>query len=60
MDTDIQRIPYRSVQTLFLDVGNTLVSMDFEWIRCELNRHGVVCSVEKLQRAEAIAREREE
>ena len=51
-----QPIPYRSIQTLFLDVGNTLVSMDFEWIQCMLRQHGMGFSIEALQRAEAIAR----
>ena len=51
-----QPIPYRSIRTLFLDVGNTLVSMDFEWIQNTLRRHGMVFSIEKLRRAEAMAR----
>ena len=49
-------IPYGSIKTLFLDVGNTLVSMDFEWIQYKLQQHGMVFSVEKFQRAEAVAR----
>ncbi len=51
-----QPIPYESIKTLFLDVGNTLVSMDFEWIQYELKQHGLVFSIDKLQHAEAAAR----
>ncbi len=47
---------YRELETLFLDVGNTLISMDFTWIRAELARRGVECEVEALRRAEAAAR----
>ena len=57
MHSDVKKpIPYGSIKTLFLDVGNTLVSMDFEWIQYKLQQHGMVFSVEKLQRAEAVAR----
>ena len=57
MRNDVKKsIPYGSIKTLFLDVGNTLVSMDFEWIQYELQQHGMVFSVQELQRAEAIAR----
>ena len=49
-------IPYPEIRTLFLDVGNTLVSMDFEWVRSELQALGVDCRVEDLRRAEAAAR----
>jgi len=57
MRSDVKKpIPYGSIKTLFLDVGNTLVSMDFEWIQYELKRHGMVYSVETIQRAEAVAR----
>ena len=57
MHSDVKKpIPYGSIKTLFLDVGNTLVSMDFEWIQYKLKQHGMVFSVEKLQRAEAVAR----
>lgn len=57
MRRDVKKpIPYGSIKTLFLDVGNTLVSMDFQWIQHELRQHGFVFSVEELQRAEAAAR----
>jgi len=49
-------IPYRSLETLFLDVGNTLVSMDFGWVRAELAAVGIACTAEELRRAEAAGR----
>ena len=47
---------YREIDTLFLDVGGTLVSIDYEWVCEELSRFGVRCTLEQLQRAEAAAR----
>lgn len=49
-------IPYHEIETLFLDVGNTLVSMDFDWIAAEMARRGRPCDVASLRRAEAAAR----
>lgn len=49
-------IDWNRVTTLFLDAGNTLISIDYGWICDELRRMGVVCSLEVLQRAEAAAR----
>ena len=49
-------IPYRSLETLFLDVGNTLVSMDFGWVRAELAAVGIACTAGELRRAEAAGR----
>jgi FMN phosphatase YigB (HAD superfamily) len=49
-------IPYQDITTLFLDVGNTLISIDFPWVCAELGRQGVRCNGETLQRAEAAAR----
>lgn len=51
-----RQIPYKDLKTIFLDVGNTLVSMDFEWLRQELNGRGLMCEAEELRRAEAAAR----
>ncbi len=51
-------IPYADIDTLFLDVGNTLVSIDFDWISRELGARGVVSSSSELRRAEAAARPR--
>lgn len=42
--------------TVFLDAGNTLISMNFEWVAAELAECGVMCDVETLRRAEARAR----
>ena len=49
-------IPYSEIETLFLDVGNTLISMDYAWVAEELAAHGVHCEVSALHRAEAAAR----
>lgn len=49
-------IPYNELETLFLDVGNTLISMDFTWICTELKHRGIICDERELQRAEASAR----
>lgn len=49
-------IPFDELQTIFLDVGNTLVSIDFELVCRELSRHGVPCTVDVLERAEAASR----
>jgi putative hydrolase of the HAD superfamily len=49
-------LPYRELQTLFLDVGNTLVSMDYDWIARELSALGLRCEGAALARAEAAAR----
>lgn len=42
--------------TLLLDAGNTLVSIDFEWLAALLAEKGVATSVDELRRAEARAR----
>ena len=49
-------IPYRDIETIFLDVGNTLVSMDFPWIQDELASVGISVELDALMRAEASAR----
>jgi len=49
-------IPYADIDTLFLDVGNTLITMDFVWVREKLAAQGVHCDVSTLHRAEAAAR----
>ncbi|MFQ6116435.1 MAG: HAD family hydrolase, partial [bacterium] len=49
-------IPYNELETLFLDVGNTLLSMDFCWICKELSSKGIICEASEFQRAEASAR----
>ena len=52
------RLPFAQIDTVFFDVGNTLVSMDFDWIADELAQRGLLAAPEALQRAEAAARPR--
>jgi putative hydrolase of the HAD superfamily len=49
-------VPWGEIDTVFLDAGNTLVSMDFELICTVLASHGIACTPERLARAEAAAR----
>jgi HAD superfamily hydrolase (TIGR01509 family) len=49
-------IPYARIDTVFLDVGNTLISIDFDWVAAELQARGLPCIAEDLRRAEAAAR----
>ena len=49
-------IPYSKIETLFLDVGNTLLSIDFAWVATELQARGVECGPDSLRRAESAAR----
>jgi HAD superfamily hydrolase (TIGR01509 family) len=44
------------IDTVFLDAGNTLISMDYAWIAAELRRRGLDVAVADLARAEAAAR----
>jgi HAD superfamily hydrolase (TIGR01509 family) len=50
------RLPLAALETLFLDAGNTLISIDFEIVADELARHGVRAAPAELARAEAAAR----
>ena len=52
----INTFPYRILQTLFLDVGNTLLSIDFERVARELSVQGISCDAETVRRSEAAAR----
>ena len=52
----VSAIPWSEIDTIFVDAGNTLVSMDFAWVVRELTERGVACKVEDVQRAEAAAR----
>lgn len=54
----MNEIPYEKIKTIFLDAGNTLISMDFEWIGVLLAGCGISCDPETLRRAEAGARPR--
>jgi HAD superfamily hydrolase (TIGR01509 family) len=49
-------IPYAQIDTIFLDHGNTLVSIDFDWVTSELASRCVKCLPDALRRAEAAAR----
>jgi putative hydrolase of the HAD superfamily len=49
-------IPYEQIETLFLDAGNTLISMDFDWIAAEIQTRGISCDPCMVRRAEAAAR----
>ncbi|MPZ18461.1 MAG: HAD-IA family hydrolase [Luteitalea sp.] len=49
-------IPYTQIDTIFLDSGNTLISIDFDWVASELASRRLVCLPDALRRAEAAAR----
>jgi putative hydrolase of the HAD superfamily len=49
-------IPLDRIETLFLDAGNTLVSIDFDWVESELAALGEAADPVALERAEAAAR----
>jgi hypothetical protein len=49
-------LPLTEIDTLFLDAGNTLVSMDFDWVARELSDLGVSADADAVRRAEAAAR----
>jgi putative hydrolase of the HAD superfamily len=52
----VNAIPWERLDTLFLDVGNTLVSPDFDWIARELAARGGRAQPADVRRAEAAAR----
>ena len=49
-------IPYAGVDTVFLDVGNTLISIDFDRVAAELAARRWTCEPQAIRRAEAAAR----
>ena len=49
-------VPYADIDTVFLDVGNTLISIDFDRIATELAARRLPCEPGALRRAEAAAR----
>jgi putative hydrolase of the HAD superfamily len=51
-------VPWREIRTLFLDAGNTIVSIDFPWVASVLAERGVTVEWTALERAEAAARPR--
>ena len=52
----MERLPLREIDTLFLDAGGTLISMDFQLIARQLAELGTPCPAELLARCEAAAR----
>lgn len=54
--TDLSALPLARLAGLFLDVGGTLVTLDFEWIAVELGCFGLGFAPAEVQRAEAAAR----
>jgi putative hydrolase of the HAD superfamily len=49
-------VPYADIDTIFLDVGNTLISIDFDRVAEELSARSLSATSEALRRAEAAAR----
>lgn len=56
MDARANRLPLAEIDTLFLDAGGTLITMDFGLVARELAVLGHVCEPPALARAEAAAR----
>ena len=52
----MKSIPYAQIDTLFLDAGNTLISIDFDRIAAEIQARGIDCAPHLVRRAEAAAR----
>ena len=47
-----RRVPFEEVDTIFFDVGNTLISIDFDWISEELATRDVeILSQSKYRRS---------
>ena len=57
-DGAVPEIPFAQIETVFFDVGNTLVSIDFDWVSEELSLRGLQASPSAIRRAEAAARPR--
>ena len=49
-------VPYADIDTIFLDVGNTVISIDFDRVAEELRTRRFLCEPDALRRAEAAAR----
>ena len=56
MPDNMAPVPYADIDTVFLDVGNTLISIDFDRIATELAARRLPCEAGVLRRAEAAAR----
>ncbi len=51
-----KEIAFEKLETIFIDAGNTLVSMNLSWFTDELKHFGITCTEDELHRAEASAR----
>ncbi|HEX5216545.1 MAG TPA: hypothetical protein VFV98_13880, partial [Vicinamibacterales bacterium] len=49
-------VPYADIDTVFLDVGNTLISIEIDRVAAELSARRWPCKPHALRRAEAAAR----
>jgi putative hydrolase of the HAD superfamily len=56
MPDNMGPVPYADIDTVFLDVGNTLISIDFDRVATELTARRLPCEPASLRRAEAAAR----
>ena len=56
MPENVKPIPWADIDTIFLDVGNTLISIDFDRVAEELATRQLPCEADALRRAEAAAR----
>lgn len=56
MNAHARALPLAEIDTLFLDAGGTLITMNFDLIARELAALGQVCAPADLARAEAAAR----
>jgi len=54
--SNVAPVPYADIDTVFLDVGNTLISIDFDRVAAELAARQLPCDSVSLRRAEAAAR----
>lgn len=54
----MESVPYATIDTVLLDVGNTLISIDFNRIADELAARHLPCDAAAIRRAEAAARPR--
>ncbi|MBN1625468.1 MAG: HAD-IA family hydrolase [Deltaproteobacteria bacterium] len=53
---EMRKVPFKDIDTVFIDAGNTLLSMDYPWIKEELEKLGIGCEIDELKKAEAAAR----
>ena len=52
----MNEIDYNDIKVLFLDVGNTLMSLDYDLVCKELEKNDIYCDPSVLNRADAAAR----